>query len=92
MFSELMAPLIELSKAAAPKKLWCTREVADAFHRVKDVLCLQPVVHAPNFGKPFLLQRDASNTAIGAVLSQSGSEHPVAYISRKLHALNEYKL
>lgn len=37
--------------------------------------------------KPFILQTDASETGIGAVLSQAdeeGVEHPVAYYSRKL--------
>ncbi|KAL1276731.1 hypothetical protein QQF64_036354 [Cirrhinus molitorella] len=35
---------------------------------------------------PFLLQTDASDTGLGAVLSQvlEGEEHPVIYISRKL--------
>ncbi|KAL1276145.1 hypothetical protein QQF64_035768 [Cirrhinus molitorella] len=41
---------------------------------------------APYFRCPFLLQMDASDTGLGAVLSQvqEGEEHPVLYISRKL--------
>ena len=41
----------------------------------------------PDFSKPFVVQVDASNRGIGAVLSQtddSGEEHPIAYLSRKL--------
>ena len=37
--------------------------------------------------KPFVLQTDASELGLGAVLSQKdddGNEHPVAYESRKL--------
>ncbi len=45
-----------------------------------------PVLRAPDFSCPFLLQTDASDTGLGAVLSQiqEGEEHPVIYISRKL--------
>ncbi|KAL0200309.1 hypothetical protein M9458_003496, partial [Cirrhinus mrigala] len=41
---------------------------------------------APDFNCPFLVQTDASDTGLGAVLSQvkDGEEHPVIYISRKL--------
>ncbi len=37
-------------------------------------------------GTPFLLQTDASETGLGAVLSQvqEGEEHPILFISRKL--------
>ena len=40
----------------------------------------------PNFDEPFILDTDASNTAIGAVLSQNieGQEKVVAYASRAL--------
>ncbi|KAI2667414.1 Retrovirus-related Pol polyprotein from transposon 17.6 [Labeo rohita] len=46
----------------------------------------QTVLRAPDFNCPFLLQTDASDTGLGAVLSQvrDGEEHPVMYISRKL--------
>ena len=37
--------------------------------------------------KPFVLQTDASEVGLGAILSQKdddGNEHPVAYASQKL--------
>ncbi len=48
-------------------------------------VAIQPL-HAPDFGCPFILQTDASDTGLGAVLSleKGGEEHPVMYISRKL--------
>ncbi len=53
---------------------------------MKGALTSAPVLRAPDFSCPFLLQTDASNTGLGAVLSQiqEGEEHPVIYISRKL--------
>ena len=45
------------------------------------------MLQSPEFEKPFILQTDASDHGLGAVLSQrddSGSDHPVAYYSRKL--------
>lgn len=49
-------------------------------------LTSEPVLRAPDFSCPFLLQKDASDMGLGAVLSQiqEGEEHPVIYISRKL--------
>ena len=41
----------------------------------------------PDFSRPFILQTDASEVGIGAILSQTdteGYDHPLAYFSRKL--------
>lgn len=45
------------------------------------------MLKSPDFSQPFIVARDASNFALGAVLSQSfdGKEHPVAYASRTLN-------
>jgi len=45
------------------------------------------VLASPNFNRPFILQTDASNVGIGAILSQTddaGHDKPLAYFSRKL--------
>lgn len=56
--------------------------------RAKTVIVLElassPVLHAPDITRPFTLQTDASDTGLGAVLSQTREEHPIVYISRKL--------
>jgi phospholipid-translocating ATPase len=47
-----------------------------------------PVSRPPNWDNLFILQVDASDFGVGAILSQldmEGQEHPVAFASRKLH-------
>jgi len=62
-----------------------------AFNDLKTVLSSSEELAFPNFSKPFHLTTDASNYAIGAVLSQvdSGKDRPIAYISRSLSQTEE---
>lgn len=50
------------------------------------MLTSHPVLRNPDFSLPFTLHTDASETGLGAVLSQvfEGEEHLVLYTSRKL--------
>ena len=68
-------------------------EQDDCFKLLKEKLLSPPILIYPDMTKPFVLQTDASQYAIGAVLSQldsEGHDHPIAYISRTLnkHELN----
>ena len=61
----------------------------ESFQRLKHALTTSPVLTSPNFESPFLIQYDASNVGIGAVLFQADSEggvHPIKYFSKKLNA------
>ena len=55
----------------------------EAFEKLKTLIVSHPILRYPNFEKQFTLTTDASNYAIGAVLSQEG--HPVFYASRTLN-------
>ncbi len=57
-----------------------------AFQTLKARLTTAPVLRLPDCQQQFLLQTDASDVGIGAVLLQKHSEKnfPVAYASRKL--------
>ena len=62
-------------------------ECDQASQRLKFLLYSFPVLRSPDFQKLFILQTDASDYGVGAVLSQedeNGDDHPVAYFSRKL--------
>ena len=80
-------PLTDLTKRDRPTRLEWTSECDRAFQQLKRQLCSNPVLLSPKFKREFILQTDASNLGIGAVLSQlddAGHECPVAYFSRKL--------
>ena len=59
-------------------------EYLDAFEKCKQLLCNSPVLAYPDFSKTFTLTTDASNIAIGSVLSQDS--HPIAFHSRTLNS------
>ena len=46
----------------------------DALVCLKQLLCSSPILWSPDFTRPFILQTDASDREIGAVLSQIGSD------------------
>ncbi len=77
-FSSLAAPLTDLTRKGQPERVVWNPDAEEAFRRVKHALTEEPVLRAPDFGCPFLLQTDASETGLGAVLSQvqEGEEHP----------------
>lgn len=58
-----------------------------AFEQTKRLLVNAPILAAPRCDQPFKLAVDASDTGVGAVLLQEGTdgvEHPVSYFSWKL--------
>ena len=68
------------------RKFEWTNECQSAFEGLKNRLVSSPILAHPDFSKTFILDTDASNEAIGAVLSQEidGKERPIAFVSRTL--------
>lgn len=84
-YSVIAQPLTELLKKGNGF-LWKT-ETKEAFHKLKEALCSAPVLALPDLSLPFVVEADACQTGIGAVLMQC--LHPVAYISRTLSLKNQ---
>lgn len=83
-FSIVAGPLPELLRKAVSFK-W-SAECEAAFNALKMLLCTNPVLIAPDFEKPFLLEVDASGSGAGAVLLQVGNDglnHPISFFSKK---------
>ncbi|XP_075770608.1 uncharacterized protein LOC142823438 [Pelodiscus sinensis] len=85
-FATVAAPLTDLTRKEQPQNVKWTEQCNNAFERLKYELTHAPVLIQPDFNKPFILQTDASDLGLGAVLAQEeeGAEHPVLYLSRKL--------
>lgn len=83
-FAELSVPLNKLCRKYA--RFEWTDECGTAFLTLKNALSHYPVLQYPDFSEKneFILQTDASNSAIGAVLSNKDNR-PVAYTSRSLN-------
>ena len=81
-FSAIAAPLNALTKKGA--RFDWTTGCNDAFNALKDALISAAVLALPTEDGGFVLDTDASDSGIGAVLSQiqDGVERPVCYASQ----------
>lgn len=59
-----------------------------AFDKLRETVTAAPILAYPDWNSTFLLQTDASDVGLGAVLSQlqNGQEHPIAFGSRVLNS------
>ena len=83
-YSKIALPLTELTKETNPF-VWGPKQ-QEAFDALKLALCSTPVLLIPDPSKPYTLNCDACNYAIGGTLQQDHGAglQPVAYMSRKL--------
>jgi len=83
-FAKVVAPLTRLTKKDTAW-LWNTT-TQNAFDTLKTAFTSAPILKYFNPELPIIVETDASDFAIGAVLSQkdnTGILHPIAYFSRK---------
>lgn len=85
-FSAVASPLSDLTKKGLPNKVVWGESQQNAFLTLKSALMVTPVSKLPNINGQFILQTDASNIGIGAVLLQYENDikKPVAYASKTL--------
>ncbi|KAL0301589.1 UNVERIFIED_CONTAM: Retrovirus-related Pol polyprotein from transposon.6 [Sesamum radiatum] len=79
-YSEIVRPMTDLLKKT---ETWdWTPQCQVAFDNLKRTMVTDPVLALPDMSKPFTVETDGSDFALGEVLMQYG--HPVAFESRKL--------
>ena len=95
-FNSIAAPLQQMtsSKRGKNSPVTWTDEAERAFIKLKEALAGAPVLQLVKPDLPFILQTDASDQGLGAVLLQARSDNPtevapVRYASRKLRAAEQ---
>ena len=86
-FAAIASPLTDLTRKGSSCDTGWEDSQQRAFETLKRCIVVPPVLHLPDFEKVFILQTDASNQGLGAVLLQEdrdGMKHPIGYASRKL--------
>ena len=89
-FASIASPLVELTKKGS-KFVWSSKQ-HNGFQMLKSLLCEAPILAYPQLDQPFILQTDASDMGLGAVLTQldsRGCERVISYGSRSLSDLEE---
>ena len=81
-FAEVAKPLYRLTSKGVKSSL--EEEHEEAFQLLKTRLLQAPILASPNFRHPFVIDTDASETALGVVLSQiiDGEERPLVFESK----------
>ena len=80
-------PLTDLTQKKCTRKNSMECDVSRSFSDIETDITKQSNCQEPDFSKVFILQVDASEAGIGAVLSQlddNDQDHPIGYFSRKL--------
>lgn len=90
MVYEIYTELCKFGKTVSLKKdrkfVW-NKECEERFRRAKECLVAAPILTCPDFTKPFVIQTDASDFGIGAVLTQDfeDGEKVICYLRRSLN-------
>ena len=81
--------MTDLTRKGQPNKVIWKEQQENAFVSLKYALMVTPVLKLPDVNEPFILQTDAFDAGVGAVLLQEEDDikKPVAYASQTLKSL-----
>ena len=85
-YSAVAAPLTDLTRKTPGKFTW-TEKAGEAFRQLQQAFTSAPILRHFQPDLPITIETDASDFAIGCILSQPGPNgdlHPVCFYSRKL--------
>ncbi|XP_042878233.1 uncharacterized protein LOC122257193 [Penaeus japonicus] len=87
-YATIASPLSDLTKKSVPNKVSWEICHQDAFDKLRKVLANKPILKLPDMSRQFIVQTDASDIGLGAVLLQvwENERWPIMYASRKLKA------
>lgn len=92
-YSTIAEPLLALTRQSNSKSFSWSEACQQSFDLLRQRLIEAPVISYPNFDKPFILQLDASDVGLSAILAQQlpdddGKirEHVIGYASRTLNS------
>lgn len=94
-FAKIAKPMTNLLRGerspASNKRISLNDKEKQCFQKMKSLLSSSDILIYPDFNKPFILTTDASDFAIGAVLSQGelGKDKPIHFASRTLSKTEE---
>ena len=86
-FSEIVLPLIELTKKRQSSSFVLNDEQRQSFLNLKEALTNATKLYSPKYDRSFIVHSDASESTVAACLSQlddMGVERPIAFVSKKL--------
>ena len=68
-FATIADPLTHLTKCGVAF-VW-SQEAQSAFKQINALIASAPILHRPSFDHPFIIQTDASDSGLGAILTQT---------------------
>ncbi len=90
-YATIAEPLISITRNADNKQFIWTPACQEAFEHLRQLLVEAPIISYPHFDLPFILQLDASDVGLSAILAQKlidadgvRREHVIGYASRTL--------
>ncbi|CAF3890410.1 unnamed protein product [Rotaria sp. Silwood1] len=90
-YATITEPLIALTRHTDHKSFQWSTTCQQAFHHLRHLLMDAPIIAYPQFDQPFILQLDASDVGLSAILAQKlvdddgvQPEHVIRYASRTL--------